>query len=169
MASMDGKYRPQSGFDARTVQQVASRYTDWATPAQRWLQEATNRKSVNSKSGSRIPPPPHTTATTDALLVSSVRLNTSESVLETSPAELANKTLRTHWSFNYIHVKLSRKFGFHLTEYTPCHNLKDKPINYKVRNRRCVRFMTTYRQTDRQTVIILRCAIPVVCLNYKVA
>ena len=28
-----GKYRPSSRFDARTVQLVANRYTDWAIPA----------------------------------------------------------------------------------------------------------------------------------------
>ena len=29
-----GKFRPQPGLDLRTVQAVASRYTDWVIPAQ---------------------------------------------------------------------------------------------------------------------------------------
>jgi hypothetical protein len=37
-AGMDrcGKSRPPQGFDPRTFQPVASRYTDWAVPAHRW-------------------------------------------------------------------------------------------------------------------------------------
>ena len=33
-----GKSRPPPGFEPRTVQPVASRYTDWAIPAPRYLQ-----------------------------------------------------------------------------------------------------------------------------------
>jgi hypothetical protein len=31
-----GKYRPPPGFDPRTIQPTASRYTDWAIPARCW-------------------------------------------------------------------------------------------------------------------------------------
>jgi hypothetical protein len=46
-----GKSRPPPGFDPRTVQPVASRYTDWAIPAPSDMV----KKSKNCKNGNRNP------------------------------------------------------------------------------------------------------------------
>jgi hypothetical protein len=50
-----GKSRPQQGFDHRTVQPVASRYTDWLIPA---LSSAVIRPSVAQDKPTPLPPPP---------------------------------------------------------------------------------------------------------------
>jgi hypothetical protein len=48
-AGLDGcwKSRPPQGFDPRTVQLVASRYTDWAIPAHINNKDGTDRLSRN--------------------------------------------------------------------------------------------------------------------------